>query len=517
MNDILKYYHTLKHLKPTQIYFQLKYRWRKAIGYKSSLPKNKFVAKSFNWNNTIRPTSLWNGSNEFTFLNLTKVFNNSIDWNDATYGKLWTYNLNYFEYLLQVDVGNKSGLSIMLDYINCYSTHIDGIEPYPTSLRIINWIKYINAHQINNNSVDLTLVKDAYRLMDNLEYHLLANHLLENGFALLFAGEYLQDSMLRAKGSFIVRTQLQEQILIDGAHYELSPMYHQLMLNRVLDSIQLLRSTGNERALLTLLEEKARLMLGWINAVTFNNGTIPLVNDSANGVNATTQQLVDYARQLNIIAISSKLSASGYRKIRTSKFELFLDVGNIQPSYQPGHTHADTFNYLIHSDEKPFIVEAGTSTYENNKRRRYERSTSAHNTVTINGEDNSKVWSSFRVAKRAKVSELIERGNMVSAKHDGYTNGHYRCWKYEEDYIEIIDTLDEPAEKAISYIHLHPEVSILSHDKDNIVTSLGQINCFGHSSFVLSKYGYSDEFNREKVSSVLMIYFEQSLTTKYKF
>ena len=516
LSTFTKYYHTLKYLKFTQIYYQLKYRWRKAIGYRSTESKKIFIGKSFEWINVIRPNTLWNAKNDFTFLNLSSRFEESIDWNDSTHGKLWTYNINYFEYLLQADVNIDVGIDIMLKYIDDYSNLLDGLEPYPTSLRIINWIKFINEHQIENFSVDHTIGKDAYRLMDNLEYHLLANHLLENGFALLFAGVYLQDVLLSEKGSQIICSQLKEQILKDGGHYELSPMYHQLMLHRVLDSIQLLRSTNSQNQLLLILERTAESMLGWLAAITFKDGSIPLVNDAANRVNATTNQLVNYANHLNLNVKSSVLSDSGYRKINQSSYELFVDIGNIKPSYQPGHAHADTFSYLINAIGSPFVVESGTSTYENNERRKYERSSAAHNTVVIDGVDSSNVWSSFRVSKRAKVNVIRENNKLIQAKHNGYSNGHSRSWNYDEETLQITDTLEVATNDAISYIHFHPEITIISND-DNIITSKGEIKFTGHTRIILSEYGYTDEFNKEVAAPVIKIYFSQSLTTKFTF
>ena len=35
------------------------------------------------------------------------------------------------------------GLILIHDYITKYSTVKDGKEPYPTSIRIINWVKFI--------------------------------------------------------------------------------------------------------------------------------------------------------------------------------------------------------------------------------------------------------------------------------------------------------------------------------------------------------------------------------------
>ena len=81
--------------------------------------------------------------------------------------------------------------------------------------------------------------EDAQRLSKNLEYHLLGNHLLENGFALWFAAHFFDNAYYFKLSKRIIIKQLDEQILKDGGHFELSPMYHQLMLYRVLDCIKL--------------------------------------------------------------------------------------------------------------------------------------------------------------------------------------------------------------------------------------------------------------------------------------
>ena len=78
-------------------------------------------------------------------------------------------------------------------------------------------------------------------MLNNLEYHLLGNHLLENGFSLLFGAYYFQDETIYKIAKKIVVSELEVQILADGSHFELSPMYHQILFHRVLDCIQLIK------------------------------------------------------------------------------------------------------------------------------------------------------------------------------------------------------------------------------------------------------------------------------------
>src|SRR5690606_19561897 len=104
--------------------------------------------------------------------------------------------------------------------------------------------------------------------------------------------------------------------------------------------------------------------------------------------------------------IDTSLSDSGYRKFNEADFEILMDVGQIAPVYQPGHSHADSLQFLLNFKGKPVIVDTGISTYEKNERRQLERSTASHNTVTINRDNSSNVWGGFRVAERAMVEVL---------------------------------------------------------------------------------------------------------------
>ena len=263
--------------------------------------------------------------NKFIFLNLEKSFKNQIDWNYADYGKLWTYNLTYFEYLKE-----REDITFIYDFIEHIESVKDGLEPFPISLRGLSWIKFLTKFHIEDKKIDDSLYAQYYILLDNLEYHLLGNHLLENGFSLLFGAYYFKDETLYNKANEILKEELDEQILEDGGHFELSPMYHQLMLFRVLDSINLLQNNAwNKQELLELLTSKAEVMLGWLKNISYKNGDIPLLNDSTNHIAPTSKELFDYADKLNIHIQTITLKESGYKKIQKANCELIVDIGDI--------------------------------------------------------------------------------------------------------------------------------------------------------------------------------------------
>ena len=444
---------------------------------------------------------------------------NQINWNDEqTFGKLWAYNLNYFEFLDQENLSQTQGLALIQAYIQAYPTLKTGLEPYPISVRNINWIKFLTKFQIQDPKIDGFLMAQFVRLSDNLEYHLMGNHLLENAFSLLFGAYYFRNEKFFKTANKILKTELSEQFLEDGGHFERSPMYHQIMLFRLLDCWNLMENNSTFKSIsdneisIHLIEK----CLNFLQTITFQNGDIPLVNDAAKNIATTTKQLIDYANQLNIKGSARKLLASGYRKFSNEYYELLVDVGNIGPDYLPGHAHADTLSFVLYVNQKPFIVDTGTSTYENNEIRQLERSTSAHNTVQIGDFEQSEIWSSFRVGRRAKATILSENQHQVTASHDGYKRLgiiHKRTFiaDYQRVIIkdEIIGTLKYPQKV---FLHFHPSVDLSI--KGNIIkTNFGNLIIDNALRITENNCSITEEFNKRIPTKVITLFFNKSITT----
>lgn len=527
MYKFLRLINTVKYLKFTQIVYQIFYRIgseirrRNGFHYLLTIP-----SKSFDLELEQSITSDHSNSEYcFTFLNLTYNFVENIDWNYPKFGKLWTYNLTYFDYLQQKAMDKDAGEELIYSFIDHMDVIKEGLEPYPLSLRVVNWIKFLTQHKIKDQKIDDSLLAQYYILMDNLEFHLLGNHLLENAFSLLFGAYYFQDEKLYMRAKNLIIKELKEQILDDGAHFELSPMYHQLILFRVLDCINLVKNNPyKKQELLSLLEDKARSMLNWINTMTFKNGNIPLFNDSSKHIAPTTTRLNDYAKKLKFNhqppTTNYQLSSSGYRKYVQPSYELIVDVGNIGPDYIPGHAHADTFNFELYVDKKPFIVDTGISTYEKNKVRHLERSTESHNTVKIFGTNQSQVWGGFRVGKRAQIISLVETKDQIIASHDGYKKlgvVHQRSFISRKKGIEIRDRLIGKKVGGKTYFHLHPSIRniVIEKDQVNFPDLNRQIKFYGDNMKIEKGiFEYALGFNRIKKSTLLRVSFKNELITK---
>ena len=522
-SKIKLFVNTLIYLKSVQIYYRLYYFFRnKLVKYNVK----KRIIKDFYpiiWKNTFEyGNSYFKKKNSFTFLNISHSFYNKINWNFNKYGKLWVYNLNYFDFLNQENISKETGLRLIKDYIKNDAMLSEGKEPYPISLRSINWIKFLSKNQITDQKINNILFFHYCILNKNLEYHLLGNHLLENAFSLLFGAYYFQDENLYVKSKKLLISELNEQILNDGAHFELSPMYHQIILSRLLDSIQLMRLNNlwKKDNLITFFEEKASLMISWLQNITFRNGKIPMVNDATYNIAPSSVLLFFCAKKLGIINQKIPLSDSGYRKISTKKYELFIDIGNIGPDYQPGHSHSDTFSFELIKRDNPVFVDTGISTYEKTITRYKERSTDSHNTVKIGSKDQSQVWGGFRVARRAKITHLTEKNNLIEASHDGYLSygyKHTRSFLWGENYLILIDKINRStSNNAKAYFHLHFSVSEPLVDGNNITLESSGVSIkFEKSSSIhIKKYKLSDGFNKTNLAYKIVVSFNQILKTK---
>ncbi|HFU75911.1 MAG TPA: alginate lyase family protein [Arcobacter sp.] len=493
---------TVSYLKVRQLYYRLYYTVRRKIrsdSWVSYAVKVRSKSKTLNFTDSIIMNKCYSAGS-FFFLNLEFSFEKNIDWNYQNYGKLWTYNLTYFDYLNQNDMTKGEGIHLIYDFIEQLASIKDGLMPFPISLRGLNWIKFLVKKNIKDQKINDSLYAQYMILMDNIEYHILGNHLLENGFSLLFGAYYFQDEKFYAKAKKILTDELEEQILKDGSHFELSPMYHQIMLFRVLDCINLVQNNNwKNQELLDLLISKAEIMLGWLNTIIYENGDIPLLNDSANKIAPMTKELNEYASILKVKIKKIELNDCGYRKIKNERYEMVIDVGNIGPDYIPGHAHSDTFNFELYIKGESFIVDTGLSTYETNERRMLERSTLSHNTVEIDGVNQSEVWGGFRVARRAKIIHLKESENYIEATHDGYKRIgvlHTRRYITNEDSIVIEDSIDSTGiHQGIAYLHFYPGVLPEINDNKIIISDI-EIITYNAESLIIKAYKYAPEFNK---------------------
>lgn len=492
MKKILLLFNTVKYLKWEQIYFRI-----------IRMLRQPRVMDSFQGPMPIRP-KLWQhlllysdkitNSLNISFLSVTKTLDLPNDWNNEYQSKLWVYNLHYFEDLLSESAEDKTTL-----HCNLLNRWVDenpvgygnGWEPYPTSLRVVNILKAWLGGLELDEKLFTSVFEQASFLSSDLETHLLGNHYFVNLKALLFAGVVFRNNewiVIAEKG---LLDQIPEQIQSDGSNFELSPMYHSLMLIDMLDMINLSKAYPDNISspLTLLLQDYIPKMLAFMDAMAHPDEGVSFFNDSADGIAPAKSIIVDYARRLGFnseeVNYSNALildnANSGYICATTRCAKLIFDGAEVGPDYIPAHAHADTLSFELSVGTQRVFVNTGTSQYGSNVTRITERKTRSHNTVEVDDKDSSQVWGAFRVAKRAKVFGKLLKHNLddsfeIQSSHNGYKTFfggciHTRKILFSENSLSVNDLLKGTFRSAKSRFYIHPDLRVSL--KSNVLEIIG--------------------------------------------
>ncbi|MFK7800611.1 MAG: heparinase II/III family protein [Anaerolineae bacterium] len=459
---------------------------------------------------------------KFSFLNETHQLPAVIDWHIDSVSRLWRFNLHYFDVVPMLLLQKQAGLPSLSDPAETFTKLAlswiegnrylrgDGWHPYTLSLRIVNWTHALlgglvieSAHE----KVVQSLYAQAKFLMKDFEHDVRGNHLLENTRALIFAGLIFtgaEPNQWFELGLSVFEQETKEQIRQDGGHFERCPSYHWLITKNYLEIASWLRQ--NNKNVPDWLEQALFRMLEFGQRLVGFDGNEPLLKDSGWNASPNIQSVLNagsvyfndprfknrtdlglYEHMLlskdqismfcNLPSSSTPtgtwyMEESGYLVDRSSSSHFVLDIGKVCPDYLPAHAHADLFTYELAIKNKRIVVDSGVYEYQAGKWRDYFRSTRAHNTVSINQANQSDVWSSFRVARRAtpQVNHVVQNDAyvIVQASHDGYKHesppvSHCRTvLSHTAGFWLFVDELssDEDAVfEAENFIHLHPDLN----------------------------------------------------------
>jgi len=526
----IRLYHTVKYLKLKQIFWRIINFLPRYISELNIYPK---INADQQLNNFIQRKSITSDFIHFTFLNETYNLS-EIGWDNTNISKLWRYNLHYFDYLLQdkhvSNIKIKSQIDLIENWINNNAFGKGTAwEPYPTSVRIINWIKWHQLCRGLSEKAKLSLWNQTRWLAARPEYHLLGNHLFINAKALFFSAALFQlnnNNKIYKRALSILNKELDEQFLGDGAHFELSPMYHSLAMEDLLDLLSITNKLPS-----TFPKEKIRIKflkgMDWLKTMIYNNEELSHFNDCANGIAPKYSELKIYANNLGLdLSIQENNnfyyhSDSGFIVFKDNNCHLVADVAKIGPSYLPGHAHADTLSFELAIFGQRIIVNSGTSVYGISLERSRQRSTAAHSTIEIDGQNSSEVWSGFRVARRAIPFNIeicphaLKKYNVsFNASHDGYKRLknnpiHKRTWIFNKNEWFVEDEIFGDNNHVISRYYLHPDLYIKEMINGYVVSNknmtLASITFSNKSNIELIDSTYHDEFGVIRLNKCIVL------------
>lgn len=311
----------------------------------------------------------------------------------------------------------------------------------------------------------------------HLSYYFSPNtHLTGEALALLYAGLVVPDGRparrWRALGWRILTEEIANQVLPDGVHFEQSTCYQRYTIEIYLHFIAL--AELSRRTVPQSVRSRLGLMLDFLVSLRRPDGTMPEIGDSDGGrllpldegatddfsalfstsaallgrddcasaagsVSSETIWMLgtsgvaafDARNQAAAIERSSRLfSPGGYAVMTCGRpprdHQLVFDVGPLGCHVSAGHGHADLLTIACSVFGRSCLVDPGTYCYAHAPLwRKYFRGSSAHSTVSVDGESSSRPSGPFSWKERKGATlrrwHSCEEFDFADAEHDAYT------------------------------------------------------------------------------------------------
>ncbi len=395
------------------------------------------------------------------------------NWKEPKKSHLWNFNLHYLEYLLPLAAAYQKERDAA--YYTCFRELCrkwiqdnqegtgDGWHPYTISLRLTNlWIcmdgfgaVFEKDHAFAQELKD-SMYAQYVHLQKKQELHLLGNHYFENLKTVLLGSLYFREPDIYNQYKRKLQKELQEQILSDGVHYERSLMYHKIILEDLMRVAKAVRQP--DPSFYGELTDILQKMTDALWSLERDMGRTLLFNDAGDNVAKPMDSLLNgLGAEFAIFPKQEGQRAfpdAGYYCLGNDRIRLVLDAGEIAPPYMPGHGHCDGLSFELALNGKPLFVNSGTGQYQG-PLRSYFRSTRAHNTVVVDGEEQSMCWGEHRVGKRMRAVSGALGHDWVGGKLTACTGKrHARRIGLREDMVVIRDRIKG---HGAGYLHLAPE------------------------------------------------------------
>jgi len=168
---------------------------------------------------------------------------------------------------------------------------------------------------------------------------------------------------------------------------------------------------------------------------------------------------------------------AGLACVRThdDSVRLLMDFGPLGFTSIAAHGHADALSLWLAIDDEYFLVDAGTYAYHSHPEwRTFFRSTAAHNTASVDGQNQSQMagrflWSSKANPRLLRFENSSEQAT-IEAEHDGYMGlsdpvTHRRGVRFDRatGNVSIEDSFHCAGHHQVElFFHMHEQAAVLS-------------------------------------------------------
>jgi hypothetical protein len=404
------------------------------------------------------------------------------------------------------------------------------------AIRAVNWA--VGLELVHRSSaLDAAFWRRAYTALydtgvftrDNLEnhYEVTSNHYLSNVVGLWFLGAVFADLPNGQEWLSFARTALEQeqqvQVLPDGADYESSVPYHRLVTELFLASLRLADFRGEP--LSAQYRTRVRDMVTFLHDVVRPDGLMPQCGDADDGrlhvmsmYERTTPQdprhLIGAAGavfdQPEWLARGGELGRwerawwglawdeatagspqdasrlfpdAGLAVLRAGSHYLLVSNGIVGTKGFGNHKHNDLLSFEYHHDGVPLVVDPGSYVYTSDfDARNLFRSTSSHNTLQIDGEEQNELkpeWI-FRLFETSNAEHVAFNDTPqcleYTGRHHGYERfdrpvTHERTLRLSkaDGTLTIVDRLTGLGEHGVRWhFHLAPGVEADATGPDTV-------------------------------------------------
>ena len=212
----------------------------------------------------------------------------------------------------------------------------------------------------------------------------------------------------------------------------------------------------------------------------------------------------------------------GYTFLRSKDRRILIGIDHAELGYGTiaAHGHADALSFQLFVGDQPIFVDSGTYNYHFlPDNRDYFRSTVSHNTVMINGKEQSEMIGPFLWGKKATTRILnIENQDdaiqlVVQSTNSDATHERIITFNFENQ-IDIMDKISDMNGEFI--LHLSPNLqynimnSVIYIKKDNI-----SIRIENDGTKIYERNGlYSSRYNSKVENTQISLHFVKQIRVK---
>jgi hypothetical protein len=426
----------------------------------------------------------------------------------------------------------------LADWIQANPLHtgVNWTSPLELAVRLINWtwaLAFVRHSRALTADLFVLILRSVAEQTQHIARHLSAyssanNHLIGEAAGLAVIGmcfPWLQDASRWCDvGLKILARELEKQIYADGVPAEQAIHYLAFVLDFNLLAWRMAELNGLE--IPEVWYDRLAAACNLLQHIMDEQGNVPSIGDSDDGCVVRLDDRPEANNYCSILAAAAvllncpdfKASAGswdekshwllgasglaafdslhseapqtsrafkdgGYCVMRAPGRVIVFDCGPLGFLSIAAHGHADALSLTASVEGEPLLVDPGTYAYqEGDGQRDFFRSTAAHNTVLVDGHDQSEMLGTFLWGRKANARLLrwssTPEYDLASAEHDGYVKmgiTHRRTVLfYKPDWLLVADRLQGKGIHSFEQLWHLPAGCQVAIEADRAELAIGQ-------------------------------------------